>query len=38
MGKALEALTDDECATLVRLLERAVGPSPSEGTPGWLAS
>jgi DNA-binding MarR family transcriptional regulator len=24
MGKALEGLTDDECATLVRLLERAV--------------
>jgi hypothetical protein len=24
MGKALEGLTDDECATLVRLLERAI--------------
>ena len=30
MGKALEGLTDDECATLVRLLERAVQHSAGE--------
>ncbi|MGD0447234.1 MAG: MarR family transcriptional regulator [Candidatus Dormibacteria bacterium] len=30
MGKALKGLTDDECATLVRLLERAVQHSAGE--------
>ena len=38
MGKALEGLTDEECATLVRLLERAVGPPPSEEMTGWLTT
>ncbi len=38
MGKALEGLTDQECATLVRLLERAVGPPPSEEMTGWLTT
>ena len=28
VGKSLEGLTDDECTTLLRLLERAVGPPP----------
>jgi hypothetical protein len=34
----LEGLTDQECATLVRLLERAVGPPPSEEMTGWLTT
>jgi DNA-binding MarR family transcriptional regulator len=38
MGTALEGLTDQECATLVRLLERAVGPPPSEEMTGWLTT
>src|ERR1019366_3503864 len=38
VGKALEGLTDDECATLVRLLERTVGPPPSEEMTGWLTT
>jgi DNA-binding MarR family transcriptional regulator len=35
VGTALEGLTDAECATLVGLLERAVGPPASEETAGW---
>jgi DNA-binding MarR family transcriptional regulator len=30
MGKALERLTDDECATLLRLLERLTGAPAGE--------
>ncbi|HAW11525.1 MAG: MarR family transcriptional regulator [Candidatus Dormibacteria bacterium] len=32
VGRALEGLTDEECATLVRLLERAAGPPPTDET------
>ena len=32
VGRALEGLTDEECATLVRLLERAAGPPPTDDT------
>ena len=35
VGRALEGLTDEECATLVRLLERAAGPPPTEETAAW---
>jgi DNA-binding MarR family transcriptional regulator len=35
VGTALEGLTDEECATLVRLLARAVGLPPSEEMTGW---
>jgi DNA-binding MarR family transcriptional regulator len=30
VGRALEGLSDEECATLVRLLERAAGPAVKE--------
>ena len=30
VGRLLEALTDEECATLVRLLERAAGPAQTD--------
>jgi len=32
VGRALEGLTDEECATLVRLLERAAEPPPAGET------
>ena len=35
VGRLLEALTDEECATLVRLLERAAGPPPTDETTAW---
>ena len=35
VGRALEGLTDEECATLVRLLERAAGPPPTDETAAW---
>jgi len=35
VGRLLEALTDEECATLVRLLERAAGPPPTDETTTW---
>ncbi len=35
VGRLLEALTDEECATLVRLLERATGPPPTDETTAW---
>ena len=38
VGMALEGLTDEECATLVRLLERAVGPPLSEEMTGLVST
>jgi DNA-binding MarR family transcriptional regulator len=39
VSRLLEGLTDDECATLVRLLERAAGSPPaSEEMPGWVST
>jgi DNA-binding MarR family transcriptional regulator len=38
VGRLLEALTDEECATLVRLLERAAGPPPTDETTTWEPS
>jgi len=35
VGRALEGLTDEECATLVRLLERVPGPPPNDDTAAW---
>jgi len=35
VGRLLEALTDEECATLVRLLKRAAGPPPTDETTAW---
>jgi len=35
VGRLLGGLSDEECATLVALLERAAGPVPSEETTAW---
>jgi DNA-binding MarR family transcriptional regulator len=38
LGRALDGLSDGECATLIGLLERAAGPPPSEEMTGWVST
>ncbi|MGA3184965.1 MAG: MarR family transcriptional regulator [Candidatus Dormibacteria bacterium] len=38
VGRLLQGLTDEECATLVGLLKRAIGRPPGEETSGWVSA